>query len=153
MMTRTRLPPMPRITKFWKPARFGLLPTVTPGSLRTRSRTSCMFSRSMSSVVVTETVAATSSSGRLLRVAAVVTASSWVGMGCAAVGGLCAVAAGSGIAVGGVCANAGAGIVYPIAVVASKAWRIERVFIARSPKDKKGRLAGSDPCGPAGWAV
>jgi hypothetical protein len=29
-MSSTRLPPMPRIRKFWKPARKGLLPTVTP---------------------------------------------------------------------------------------------------------------------------
>src|ERR1044072_8528148 len=40
-----------------------------------------MFSRSMSSVVMTETVAGTSSSGRRVRVAAVVTASSCVGTG------------------------------------------------------------------------
>jgi hypothetical protein len=81
MITSTRLPPMPRITKFWKPARVGLLPTVTPGSLRTRSRMSCIFSRSICSVVITETVPVMASSGRRVRVAAVVTASSWVGTG------------------------------------------------------------------------
>ena len=38
-----------------------------------------MLSRSMSSLVMIETVLVTSSIGRLVRVAAVVTASSWVG--------------------------------------------------------------------------
>ena len=143
-MSSTRLPPMPRIRKFWKPARKGLLPTVTPGSLRVRSRTSCMFSRSMSSVVMTETVAGTSSSGRRVRVAAVVTASSWVGTGCAVVDGAGVAGGGeaAGGGAGGVCADSGTAIVPPSAVLASKRSGRDRIFIASRPQGK-GRLAGS----------
>src|SRR5262245_28725704 len=106
-----------------------------------------MFSRTMSSVVMTETVAGTSSSGRRVRVAAVVTASSWVGTGCpgvitgvVVVPGHCAAGGGGlvlpvasgavgvcavGVCVVGVCtvgvwANVGEAIVPPIAVLASK---------------------------------
>jgi len=117
-ISSTRLPPMPRITKFWKPARPGLLPTVTPGSLRTRSRTSCMFSRSMFSVVITDTVAGTSSSVRRLRIAAVVTASSCVGTAWAGGGGWVGSTAGGA---GGVCAQTGALAPEPMAVVAISA--------------------------------
>src|SRR5688500_19671960 len=96
-----------------------------------------MFSRSMSSVVMTETVAGTSSSGRRVRVAAVVTASSCVGTGwpgvtmgvvvlpghCAAGGGGVVLPVASGAAgatgVAGVCAKVGRAIVPPIAVLAS----------------------------------
>ena len=76
-----------------------------------------MFSRSMSSVVMTETVAGTSSSGRRVRVAAVVTASSCVGTGW------------PGVTMGvvvlpGHCAAGGGGVVLPVASGAVGAsWR------------------------------
>src|SRR5689334_11990735 len=98
-----------------------------------------MFSRSMSSVVITETVAGTSSSGRRVRVAAVVTASSCVGTGwpevtmgvvvvpghCAAGGGGVVLPVALGVAVGVAsdrvcaCAKEGSGTASPIAVLAN----------------------------------
>ena len=87
-----------------------------------------MFSRSMSSLVITETVAGTSESGRRLRIAAVVTASSWVGTACGSAGVWIwadgAVAAGFGLrgeGVGVVCAAAGSASAPPMAVVAINA--------------------------------
>ena len=77
-----------------------------------------MFSRSMFSVVITETVAGTSSSGLRLRMAAVVTASSWVGTAWGA-GGACVGSAVAGAV--GACAQAGKLSGALIAVVAISA--------------------------------
>src|SRR5260370_1874351 len=102
-----------------------------------------MFSRLISSVVITETVAGTSSSGRRVRVAAVVTASSWVGTGCVVEGaGVVGRGDAAGGVTGGVCADSGTVIGPPGAVLASNSRGSERIFIASGPQGK-GRLAGS----------
>ncbi len=102
-----------------------------------------MFSRLISSVVITETVAGTSSSGRRVRVAAVVTASSWVGTGCVVEGaGVVGRGDAAGGATGGVCADSGTVIVPPSAVLVSNSSGRDRSFIASGPQGK-GRLAGS----------
>ena len=69
---RTRLPPMPRILNPVNPKRLPVPDTETPGSKRTKSAMSPANSLSISSAVLTETVAATSSSERSVRVATTV---------------------------------------------------------------------------------
>ena len=78
MSVNTRLPPMPRIRKPASPKRLPVPATPTPGSKRTRSAMSRTSSSSICSAVFTETVAATASSGRSVRVATTVIVSSAV---------------------------------------------------------------------------
>ncbi len=83
-----------------------------------------MFSRSMSSVVMTETVAGTSSSGRRVRVAAVVTASSCVGTGWPGVTmGI--------VVVPGHCEAGGGGVVLPVALGGGRRLRCRRRLCRR----------------------
>ena len=102
----------------------------------------------MSSLVMTETVAATSSSGRRVRVAAVVTASSWVGTACGV--GLGAGVAAAGGTAGGVWADSGTAIVQPSAVVASRTSGRGWIFICQKVPKKK-RTPGWQWVPGTGW--
>jgi len=78
-----------------------------------------------------------------VRVAAVVTASSWVGTGCVVEGaGVVGRGDAAGGATGGVCADSGTVIAPPSAVLAGYNRESDRIFIASRPQEK-GRLAGS----------
>jgi hypothetical protein len=102
-----------------------------------------MFSRLISSVVITETVAGTSSSGRRVRVAAVVTAWRGVGTGCVVEGaGVVGRGDAAGGATGGVCADSGTVIVPPSAVLASNSSGRIGFSLPVGPKEKR-TLAGS----------